>query len=1380
MSEQNKDFRLQFLHGENIFDTREEAQTYIERNFGTNALLAEPAVVLYGDKKNPSVILAIGTAVNGEAFIIDFDGVKDNIGDINEKINQIVDEKSTDKSKLEKAVNVIKQLINQVGLVTNHYDKDGNPLFKYQPDANSIVKDAQTVTEAINQLSEYVQGIETIKLIDSNSIHLAYKDDKNSELKAAVKISTVGNDDNVDFNNNIIGIKSDGLYAAASLDYDEGKNTLVYTTSGIKDGKYQNDAIIKRIPLNVVKGSSDQSNPIEINVVGENNQTIEGRLKLSTNEYNILKVQDGNLTARVTLWYDKSTNELVFNNGIENKRIPLNVGGLIEKAIYENGTIIIGFKQTNGNISEVKVPVDEILEDLVKDWEISNNPDSAIELSKKLNDKGINVLSAEVKINNTHEDNILVNDHGSLYVPAKVTYINDRKYEISFGEGHEYYIEIPEDKDTFITSVDFRNNKLILTRNDGKEFDVSLEELHTPYEPGDGLKIEGNVFSVQLSENEPYLELSDKCLKTKGIDDAINAEISNLKDEVSFDYDTLKKIEDKIKANTGKIQTNAEEININTGKIGVLENKVGENSVVEQIKDALDALDLTAVGDEGKVITTVSQTDGKVSASAATLNGALVANDSDITGTTVKDALNKLHSDLNSAKNTAITVKQGNGITVSGDGTEKTITAKTVANDKYIEVTTNGIASKATEIEKMASDAADNAKTELRGGYTGSMKDLKDAIDTNTSVVNNIKGEVSDEYNTLKKIEDKVKAEKKRAEGVEKVINGRLNGIDIKKDESGLVYNITIPTGEVEYPTKNFTINIPQDQFLKDVFYDNGNKKLVFKFITTDGEITSKVDVVDLVDTYEPGDGLKIEGNVFSIDLNTTDPETATYLTVTDKGLQLQGINKAIENAVGDLKGDASTGYDTLKGLENKIIDKADKSELEDYAKKTDVATAKSEAISETKTWVGQQDYATEEWVNNNEFATKTDLVAINTEINNKANSLDVYNKNDANEKFETQLHAANTYAKQSEVYTKDAANSEFLTQESAKELIKTQEVENLYLKKEDASQTYASKNDLNNLKGNVYTQDIINDRFLSKSDAANTYATKFNVSNTDTISLVRSDIDNTITADIKISTENSGIKSNGNGIFVNYRLNYNNGTNTIQLLNNNDVVDEYPLSGVTVVKDGKYDDVEKNIVLTLTDGSIIKIPVTNLIKQLSPVNPDNDPINIVIDNNANTIQANVNISTDPSNQILIGNGTLYASKDAEHHQIYLHGVYSNLAEVINNLDTNVTDIQSKIDGINSDLNSASNDLSDLKQKVTTNTDDIVSINGRLDSLESDINTNKASVVSLGNRLTTVEQTITQLQTLINGDDTNSLVKRIESLEQALSTYNNHTDFGEY
>ena len=106
-----------------------------------------------------------------------------------------------------------------------------------------------------------------------------------------------------------------------------------------------------------------------------------------------------------------------------------------------------------------------------------------------------------------------------------------------------------------------------------------------------------------------------------------------------------------------------------------------------------------------------------------------------------------------------------------------------------------------------------------------------------------------------------------------------------------------VKKGELEYELQvgdriAGTINLPKDQFLKSVAYNAENKTIDFVFETESGESQTSVDVSALVDTYTNGNGLDLQGNVFSVKV---DPSSEKYLSVSENGVKVSGIDTALE-----------------------------------------------------------------------------------------------------------------------------------------------------------------------------------------------------------------------------------------------------------------------------------------------------------------------------------------------------------------------------------------------------------------------------------------------------------------------------------------------------
>ncbi|UWF82317.1 MAG: hypothetical protein [Bacteriophage sp.] len=138
-------------------------------------------------------------------------------------------------------------------------------------------------------------------------------------------------------------------------------------------------------------------------------------------------------------------------------------------------------------------------------------------------------------------------------------------------------------------------------------------------------------------------------------------------------------------------------------------------------------------------------------------------------------------------------------------------------------------------------------------------------------------------------------------------VNGKVSSVELVQDVDNQLHYELMVDGVVKGD-----INIPKDQFLKNVEYDDTTKELVFTFDTTDGEKVTKVNIGELVDTYEAGNGLELTGNVFSIKL---DPSSQPYIQVTSDGIKII----AIDEAISEINGKITAEETRASGVEAKL-----------------------------------------------------------------------------------------------------------------------------------------------------------------------------------------------------------------------------------------------------------------------------------------------------------------------------------------------------------------------------------------------------------------------------------------------------------------------------
>lgn len=399
----NNNYNLIILHHDEVFNTRELALEYITDYYKPNSLDAEPFVVKYGDASKPNVILAFGTSSTtpGSFYAIDIAKTEEEIQELSER-----------QQDFQTVTESIDNIITATGLTYD--DNKIKDKISYEPDVRDvIIGDAESVAQAIDLLSKYIQenvSVSNFTPGETSSAKLMFIDGSSNTktLVSEIKISKAGEDDDLIFNNNILGVKSDGLYAAAHLSYNEASNQLIFTSSGYKNGRFQDDANVQTIDLGQhTEIEGGQTDTLQTEVTVRNNVSqVTGNVRLGSD--NSIVVRDGGLEANVSIDVDAVTNKIIFTVG--NRTIEKVLPGvdLFENAEYDdaNEAIIITFKTGR----TITIPVHS----LIHTWETANDQNSPITLTKTVVTGGVDTLSASLKVRST--DNLIGIDNGNLFV----------------------------------------------------------------------------------------------------------------------------------------------------------------------------------------------------------------------------------------------------------------------------------------------------------------------------------------------------------------------------------------------------------------------------------------------------------------------------------------------------------------------------------------------------------------------------------------------------------------------------------------------------------------------------------------------------------------------------------------------------------------------------------------------------------------------------------------------------------------------------------------------------------------------------------------------------------------------------------------------------
>ena len=359
--------------------------------------------------------------------------------------------------------------------------------------------------------------------------------------------------------------------------------------------------------------------------------------------------------------------------------------------------------------------------------------------------------------------------------------------------------------------------------------------------------VEGDTLSFKKDVNGAWVDVSIKLLEAAdksivlgqidhdGVTDGSTIKV-NVKDVAT--EDGLKLGDDGLYVDFAK---HDESIKANKDAIDVLNGAdTVTGSVAKSIKDAVEALDADEVGGEGKVITTVSEADGKISATAIDLTAANVAATATaatddkvaVEGTTVEGQIGSLATSIKDALKSAATysvkkvetglasnVKEAYQLVQTVDGKDTDVQVQIpVYKDsslKSVELVdeddkgTKGQFLKFTYIIEDGSESVvylDCSKflveSEFKDGLTVSdsgevsvlvdadsedflsvsasgvkVSGVQDAIDTAVSDAKaELIGDAAEDYNTMGKLEDKIQEVDKKASAAHTKVNAKADG----------------------------------------------------------------------------------------------------------------------------------------------------------------------------------------------------------------------------------------------------------------------------------------------------------------------------------------------------------------------------------------------------------------------------------------------------------------------------------------------------------------------------------------------------------------------------------------------------------------------------
>lgn len=1242
----------------NNFSTRNDVFAYIDGQLqygGVSLLPYEPILFYYGeDEKNTIIMVGLpeGKTNNGKSyFIIDTADLKEQIDTIDDKYYAKIEELKAKDAELQKAIETeteerktadeeeakareekdaelekaiedeteartkkdeelqeeldftkddIKSVIEACGLIYNK--KLADDRVSYEPDSHDeVIRDATDITEAIDKVSKFATKLANdlkISVSDTDTVSLTIAPNEReggNTITADVNVAGTEGLSKKNYDNNIIGKTAEGLYASASLEPSTSNpNKLIFKTSGYVNGVFKVDAFEAEVDLTAYKGDSGKSTGVTVNV-DTNENKISAQLNLSSDNNNILKLEDGEYV----------------------------VEGTSKNITYKDGTVFSALNEQSNRIEEIEDNIE-----FVKSVKVQGDETSTSIVNVDKSSKGDFTVTTDVKLSN---DNSIIISNGGLSSNIKVNW-NAVTASLIITVGNNSY---PIDLSELAVSVlhdaryDQSSEMLVLDFQLGdrtKTVKIPVSDLVHDVEVDDTDTIDMSLRSVTGGPNHISADVkidnthSDNILTTTSnglyvskayITEAVNEEANTRKaadDEIKASLANLSELANSNKeaivaeASTARAaeKANADAIGAEVGRAKAAE-QANANSIAEN-KTAIKANEV-AIGAEV----------GRAKAAEQANAIAITAEETRAIAAETKNA-----SDIN-AEITRATEKEADLLGKIGDNTEK-ISENKSAIASEVERATK--AEKEIDDKAVANNAAINAEvtrataaesanataiaTEETRAITAE-GELKTDIDKNKADIANVKtvadkaaSDLSVEVSRAKAAETAnataIMTEKERAEHVESDLLAKTqensNNIATLTSEIG---NIELrKEGDLSYAlyvngTKHGELTIPKDQFLKSVTYDSTTKELVFVFDTISGDITARISIADLVDIYTAGEGLSLNGNAFSVDFSKVANVNSVYTkSEIDEKVSVLSKTDDVKNEL-DKKLDsilASETYatkDSLYALDNVSAKKEDvNAELEKkldselavqtYATKNELNThiqyALTNYVTKSEIKPGLDDTNIQEALKN--YATKSDLtLGLSTKLDSEI----------AEQTYETKSNASATYATKLDVNNK--------------------------LDSTLASETYATKTSLEEVKTNYATKLELSNGLNSKANIVDVY-TREEILDKLNEKLNISDAQSTYATIDYVNTNNTNLGSrisNNETSIDNFNLTYNEENSELTYTDKNGHQTVYKLHSSSLIKKGEFNAETNSIILTIENNGVesqIIIPVSDLVGDLN------------------------------------------------------------------------------------------------------------------------------------------------------------------------------------
>lgn len=1439
----NDTYKLQLRHGAETrnFSTRDEVIGYINGQLqygGVSLLPYEPILFFYGADNAKNAIIMVGlpegkTQEGKSYFLVDTADLKEQIESLDAQYEEILqalkdedkkiwdavkqerqdriaadeaeaiarEEKDTEletaiAGETETRINKDKELkdaidftkadlmsiIEACGLVYNERLAEGR--VSYTPDIHDeVIRDAKNITEAIDKISKFAAKLgQDIKLSVANTdtVNLTIEEngkDGGNTLTAEVNIAGTEGLSKKNYDNNIIGKTAEGLYASVSVEPSvSNPNILVFTTSGYIDGQFKVDAFETEVPLAVYKGDTGKNTGITVTVDTDKN-IISGELNLASDETNILKLEDGEYI----------------------------VEGTAKNIKYKNTNVLNALNSQSARLDEIE---------------------DSIALVKAVDIKGTETDTANVIVEKSVK--------GDFTVSSNVRLSNDKSIIISDG-GLKANISATFKKGTSTLLIEVGNNEYAVDLSDlavsvlkKGEYDTETEELVLEFIVGDTTKI----VRIPVGSLIHDIEVDD----TDTIDMTLRS-VSGGPNHISAEL----RVDNTHSDNILTVSSNGAYVSkaFITDAVNAESNE--RKAADEELKSKIDKVTELANANKEAIISEANTARAAETANAKAIADNANAIASEVTRATAAEAKNAeaIASEINRA-----TEKEGDLLEKIDDNTiiinenKTAIAAEVERSTKADAELKSSVDANASAIDR-ESDRAKTAEAELTSKVTKNTEDIASTKELAINVDKALESEVIRAKAAEEANATAIQTETNRATHAEEdlleKINKNISDILTVSTEIG---NIELrKEGDLSYAlyvsgTKHGEFTIPQDQFLKEVTYDTTTKELVFVFNTSAGEVTTRISISDLIDTYVAGEGLTLNGNVFSVNF----AQVASVEKVNDVLTKLATTQNELKT-VSDKVDSNTTVCTNLNYLLNGEINRAKAAEqvlTDAIASEETRATAVELEMKNAITSNGKEIAANKKAISDEQLRATTAEASLNTSITEVSGKVDstkdllaasIKEESDRAKEAERVINTSidGQGQKISAVETKlDNSITEQGTQlknakdELTAEINKKANIVDVYTKEEilDKLSTYAKTSDVQSKL----------DEKLNVTDAQNIYATK------EALQTVK---DNYATNE-KVDGLNGQITARldkDEDAIDNFNLAYNEATSELVYTDKNGTVHTYKLYSGSLIKKGEFDPLSNSIVLTIENAGIesqITIPVSQLLSDLSDkitANANNiQKINEAIAKLAkdwevkssatvelskstagekDALTATVRVASSNKQAIQSTGDGLYVSNDLEDYTcvfgaegtISAQTAISKLlvkSQMENDFDARITananeiarlkaQVATNTDNIGTlktDVQDTKSEVSSLKNQVTTNTNEIAALKNqfneldtKVDALDGRLTTAEGNITTLTTRIETVEGDITEINDKLAGYETKfgEIDKAIEDLRALIN-----------